>query len=68
MALFGHRARPFPKNTVCGFFNLSEVSVAVLTDLKQNLMHVLSNKVSFSEGLDIALCTTYSLASQAITL
>ena len=40
MALLGHRARLFPKNTVCGFFNISKVSVAVLTDLKQNLMHM----------------------------
>jgi len=40
MAPFGHRARPFTKNMVCGFFNISKVSIAVLTDLKQNLMHI----------------------------
>lgn len=41
MAIFGHRARLFPKNMVCGFFNISvKVSVTVLTDLKQNCMHM----------------------------
>jgi len=61
MAIFGHRARLFPKNMVCGFFHISKVSVAVLTDLKQNFMHMCCLiRLSFSGGLDIAL---YSLAS-----